>query len=87
MLYLFCYGLILLLEIQFSQRITYYKQDRQGPQELSSLKSLQIQNPTPFSPLQPSELASLSNSSWQTRKERLNYSTNNGDIFEKAKMP
>ncbi len=41
------------------------KEVPQGPQRLSSLKSLKIQNPptyTEFSLLQPSEMASLSNS-------------------------
>ena len=44
-----------------------------GPQKLT------------FSLLQPSEMALLSNSRWQNRKERPNRSTNNGDIGENAK--
>ncbi len=35
--------------------------------------------------MQPSEMASLSNSSWQTRKERQNQSTNNGYMAAIAK--
>ena len=38
-----------------------------------------------FSLLQPSEIASLSNSWWQNRKERHNRSTNNGNMVEIAK--
>ncbi len=37
--------------------------------------------------LQPSEMASLSNSWWQNFKERPNGSTNNGDVYEKGKCP
>ena len=52
-------------------------------------KSLNIQNPPTdtdaFSLLQPSEMASLSNSRLQNREERPSRSTNNGDIVEKAK--
>ena len=40
-----------------------------------------------FSLLQPSEMASLSSSSWQTSIERSNRSTTNGDMVEKAKCP
>ena len=35
--------------------------------------------------MKPSEMASLSNSRCQNRKERPNRSTNNGDVDEKAK--
>ncbi len=35
--------------------------------------------------MQPSEMASLSNFKWQTRKKRPNRSTNNGNMVEKAK--
>ena len=35
--------------------------------------------------MKPSEMASLSNSRWQNCKDRPIGSTNNGDIFEKAK--
>ena len=35
--------------------------------------------------IKPSEMAFLSNSRWQNRKERPNRSTNNGDMDEKAK--
>ena len=38
-----------------------------------------------FSPLQPSEMASLSNSRRQNRKGRPNRSTNNDEIVEKDK--
>ena len=45
------------------------KQGPQGPQKLSSLKSLKIRNPhRTFSLLQPSEMASLSNSRWKPIK-------------------
>ena len=37
--------------------------------------------------MKPSEMASLSKSIWQTRKERPNRSTNHGDMDEKAKSP
>ncbi len=55
------------------------KQSPQGPQKLSSLKSLKIYN---FSLVQPSEIASLTNSSWQNRKE----GPNNGDMVEKLQV-
>ena len=35
--------------------------------------------------MQPLEMASLSNSRWQSRKERTNRFTNNGDMSETAK--
>ncbi len=62
------------------------KQGPQGPQKLSSLNQFK----TPhryrvFSILQP-EMASLSNSRWQTRRERPHLSTTDyGDIIDKAK--
>ncbi len=37
--------------------------------------------------MEPSEIASLSNSKWQSRKDRPNRSTNNEDIVETAKCP
>ncbi len=53
------------------------KQGPQGRQKLSSLKSHKIQNPsTPA----PSNIASLSNSRWQNRK-------NKGDMAKKVKRP
>ncbi len=66
--------------------ILIQKQGPQGPEELSSLKSLNIQNPhrnRAFLLLQPTEMASLSNSGWQNRKERQNRSSINGDIVER----
>ncbi len=60
------------------------KQGPQGPQKLSSLKSLKIQIPPPAI-LQPSKMTFLSNSRWQNRKERPHRSKNNGDMVEKAK--
>ncbi len=69
---------------------TPQEQEPQEPQKLSSLKSLKIQNPKryrTFSLLQLSEMAFSSNSRCQNRKERLNRSTNNGDIGEKAERP
>ncbi len=35
--------------------------------------------------MKPSQMASLSNSRWQARRERPNRSTTNGDMAEKAK--
>ncbi len=64
------------------------KQGQQGPQKLISLKSLKIQNFhrfRAFSLLQPTELASFSNSRWENLKERPNQSTNKGDMVDKAK--
>ncbi len=37
--------------------------------------------------MKPSEMASTSNSRWQTCKERPNEPTNNGDMAERAKRP
>ena len=59
-------------------------------QKLSSLKSLIIPPPpliTRECAMKTSEMALLSNSKWQTRKERPYRSTNNGDMAEKAKRP
>ncbi len=51
-------------------------EQKQGPQKLS------------FSPLKTRKFATKSsNSRWQTRKERPNRSTNNGDMTERAKRP
>ncbi len=57
-----------------------------GPQKLSFLKSQKkIQNPQRrHRTLLPSEMASLSNSRWKNRKERLNICTNHGDNAETA---
>ena len=51
---------------------------------LSYLKSLKIKTLPPIL-LQPSDMASLSNSRWQNHKERQKQSTNNGDMVGKAK--
>ena len=67
------------------------KQGIQGPLKLSALKSYKILSP-PLPPKKPprkcamkqSEMAFLSNSRWQNRKERPNRSTNNGYIAEAA---
>ena len=61
--------------------ISWIKENKQGPQEpqkLSSLKSREFD-------MKPSEMAFLSNSKCQNRKERTNQTTNNGGMDEKAK--
>ena len=63
-------------------------QGPQGPQKLSSLKSLNIQIHPPImgnSLLKPPEMTSLSNYRWPNRKEHSNRSTNNGDMVDNAK--
>jgi len=37
--------------------------------------------------MKPPEMTSLSNSRWQTRKERPNRSTNNGDMGDRVNAP
>ncbi len=58
----------------YSDMVEYsVKQSQQGPQKLGSLKSIKIQTPYQywaFSLMQPSEMAPLSISRWQYRKER-----------------
>ncbi len=65
------------------------KQGPQGPQKLSSLKSLEIQitpNDTrALSLLQSTEMTFLTNYRWQNRIARPNRSTNNRDMVEKVK--
>ena len=59
------------------------KNGPQGPQKLSSVKSLKIQ-PHPLKTRKSSEMASLSNARWQNRKESKNRSTNNGFLLRNA---
>ena len=60
------------------------KQGPQGPQKLSSLKSLKVQNPPPQPGIFTPETIrnGLSNSRWQTRIEVTNRSTNKRDMDE-----
>ncbi len=64
------------------------KKGPKGPQKLSSLKSLKIQNPPSipgFSLMEPSEFFSSYQILDGKIVERPNRSKNNGDIFKKAK--
>ncbi len=49
------------------------------------IKKVKNQKKTFLPGIFTSEMASLSNSSWQNHKERPNRSTNNGDMDKKAK--
>ena len=76
------------MEHKSQSYLRYTKQGPHGSHKVSSLKSLKIRNPPPtYSLLQPSNIASLSNSRWQNCQKRPNRSIISGNTAEKAKRP
>ncbi len=86
--------LLLYYIVFFSSKFALFslKQGQQETQKLSSLKALKIYPPPPsllktrFCATKPSEMASISNSWRQIRKERPHLCTNNGDMDEKQSI-
>ncbi len=73
------------LNQEFNSQLFFLK-GPQGPQKISSLKSIKIQNDPPISGIFTfSEMAFLSNSRCQKRTKRSNRSTINGNMAETAK--